>query len=194
MLFPRAGAQTQNDGPVIWAGGKIHQKSPAWGTQCALEQLQLGPAQTRGTPPAPASSATVPRLHLFVHPRCNYQDLLGNLLSSPCLLSTCSEFKADSTRSLSRIGRSITKSAAKFAELQRGRRAHFSQLMKSLESICIKSIEGKPQDRWQKGTRGCYGEKSSLKAHRTLGERPSGGTMNYEKLSTTPTNEMATAL
>lgn len=66
--------------------------------------------------------------------------------------------------------------------------------MKSLESIFIKSIEGEPQDRWQKGTRGCYGEKSSLKPHRTLGERLSRGVMNYEKLSTTPTNEMATVL
>lgn len=123
---------------------------------------------------------------LFVHPRCNYRDLHRNLLPSPCLLSACREFKA---------ARGVrAESAGKFAELQQGRRAHFSQLMKSLESIFIKSIEGKPQDWWQKGTRGCYGEKSSLKPHRTLGERPSRGTMNYEKLSTTPTNEMATVL
>ena len=47
-----------------------------------------------GTPSAPASLSQCHACILFVHPLCNYEDLHGNFLSVPRLLSACSKFKA----------------------------------------------------------------------------------------------------
>lgn len=47
-----------------------------------------------GTPSAPASLLQCHACILFVCPRCNYEDLHGNVLSVLRLLPACSEFKA----------------------------------------------------------------------------------------------------
>lgn len=67
---------------------------------------------------------------------------------------------------------SVTKSAGKFAEPQQGRQAHFSQLIKILKSIFIKSIEGNPRIGGRRG-QGVVVEKNPLLNHTEILERGS---------------------
>lgn len=92
--FPRAGAQTQNYGSITSAKGKIHRKPSAQGTRCALEQPQPSPAEAGGTPSAPASLSQCHARVSFVRPQRNYEDLHGNFLPVPRLLSARCKFKA----------------------------------------------------------------------------------------------------
>lgn len=119
---------------------------------CTLEQFQLSPAAAGGIPSAPATLSQHHTCISFVHPPCNYEDLHGNFLCIPRLVSACSEFKAALPASQGiGIGCSGTKSAGRFAEPQRGGPAPFYQLIKSLKSVFMKSIEENPRISGRRG-------------------------------------------
>lgn len=63
-------------------------RSAHWSSFSSVQQKPVG------TPSAPASLLQCHTCILFVRPWCNYEDLHGNFLSVPRLLSACSEIKA----------------------------------------------------------------------------------------------------
>lgn len=67
-----------------------------WFRACSAHWSSLSSVQQKpvGTPSAPASLLQCHACILFVCPRCNYEDLHGNFLSIPRLLSACNKFKA----------------------------------------------------------------------------------------------------